>query len=126
MAPSYQLPDLLNLVQPFELRTNKSCRSATTASEAWLLGLKTAELNDVLTSPESTTLRPAKAGLLAALCFPACDPPQLRFFTDFLSILIISAERLKRARSLEESGWHEGDNDTEDGVKLLGRHNLFQ
>lgn len=124
MSPSYQLPDLLSLCRPFELRTNRFCRPATTTSEAWLLGLKTADSNDVLTETERKDLRPTKAGLLAALCVPGCGQTQLRFFADFLSLLIVTNERTQGARDASESGWPKGGGGG--GVDALGRHTLFQ
>ncbi|KAF8057540.1 isoprenoid synthase domain-containing protein [Lyophyllum atratum] len=125
MSPSYQLPDLLSLCRPFELRTNRFCRPATTASESWLLELKTADAaKDLLTGTERTSLRPAKAGLLAALCVPGCGQPQLRFFANLLSLLIIADERIHRACSVSESGWMDGGGVS--GVDTLGHHALFQ
>ncbi|RDB21905.1 Alpha-muurolene synthase [Hypsizygus marmoreus] len=124
MSPSYQLPDLLSLSRPFELRTNRSCRCVTIASESWLLSLKTPDFFDVLSESERRALSATKIGLLAALCFPGCDLPQLRFFTDFLSFLMLSAERILRARNVNESGWLDGD--YEGGVDRLIYHELFQ
>ncbi|KAF5376433.1 hypothetical protein D9615_008650 [Tricholomella constricta] len=124
MSPSYQLPDLLSLCRPFELRTNVFCRPAMIASEAWLLGLKTTDLNDVLTETERTSLHATKTGLLAGLCVPSCGQPQLRFFADFLSFLIIADGRIKRAGDAEGSGWMDGD--TESGIDSLTQHELFQ
>lgn len=126
MSPSYQIPDLLSLSRSFELRTNRSCHYVTTASEASLLNLKkTTDVNlNVLTITEMTALRPTKAGLLAALCFADCDLPQLKFLTDFITILILSAGRRHLTRSLDESAWR-GGND-ESGIDCLGHHELFQ
>jgi hypothetical protein len=126
MSPSYQLPDLLSLSRAFELRTNRSCRPVTLASEAWLLALKGPELNHVLTRAESTTLSSKKAGLLAALCFPSCDLPQLRLLTDFLTILILSNERASHAKEFSNFGWSEGDIAIKDGANSLDHHALFQ
>ncbi|GLB42635.1 hypothetical protein LshimejAT787_1200840 [Lyophyllum shimeji] len=95
-----------------------------TASESWLLGLKTAESSDVLTETERKNLRPMKAGLLAAVCVPGCGQPQLRFFADFLSLSIITNGRIRGARDMSENGWTgEG---VGGGVDALGRHTLFQ
>ncbi|KAF8063271.1 isoprenoid synthase domain-containing protein [Lyophyllum atratum] len=125
MSPSYQLPDLLSLCRPFELRTNRFCRPAMTASESWLLELKSADAaKDLLTGAERTSVRPAKAGLLAALCIPGCGQPQLCFFANFLSLLIIADGRIHRAWSVGESGWMDGGGVS--GVDTLGHHALFQ
>lgn len=125
MSPSYQLPDLLSLSR-FELRTNPSCRTVTQVSEAWLLALKGPELDNVLTKTELASLSSTKAGLLAALCFPGCDLPQLRFLTDFLTFLLLSDQRIRHAKGLPESGWPEGDIGDKNGVDLLHHHALFQ
>ncbi|KAF9467542.1 isoprenoid synthase domain-containing protein [Collybia nuda] len=126
MSPSYQLPDLLSLSRPFELRTNQSCRTVTQASEAWLFALKGSELDNTLTRAELASLSSMKAGLLAALCFPGCDPPQLRFLTDFLTFLILSDQRVRHAKQLPDSGWSEGDVGDKNGFDLLNNHALFQ
>ncbi|KAG6872341.1 hypothetical protein C0995_010559 [Termitomyces sp. Mi166 len=126
MTPSYQLPDLLSLCQAFELHTNDFCRPATVTSESWLLSLKTAESNDLLTSVERDCLRSAKFGLLAALCVPGCGQPQLTFFANFISILSIADGRIKAAQSEDRSGWLSDIKDTNDGVIILGKHELFQ
>ncbi|KAG6916361.1 hypothetical protein DXG01_007197 [Tephrocybe rancida] len=124
MSPSYQLPDLLSLCRPFELRTNPYCRPATIASESWLLALKTAKSDDVLTGAERASVHPAKFGLLAALCNPGCGQPQLFFFANFISILSIADSRLKSAQGGGGSGWL---SDIEaDGVETLSKHELFQ
>ncbi|KAL1746793.1 isoprenoid synthase domain-containing protein [Schizophyllum fasciatum] len=91
---SYKLPDLLSLCEPFELRTNRACRPVMEASEAWLAGLP-----GVLTDRERSELRRMKIGLLAALCFPTCDQPQLRFVTDFWTLLIIGNRRARPGQS---------------------------
>ncbi|KAG5643456.1 hypothetical protein DXG03_000888 [Asterophora parasitica] len=92
------------------------------ASEAWLLGLKTADLNDVLTGTERTSLRPTKAGLLAGLCVPDCGQPQLRFFADFLSLLIIADVRIKRVGNVSDSVEHGAA--SQSGIDSLGQHDL--
>ncbi|TRM65174.1 hypothetical protein BD626DRAFT_487926 [Schizophyllum amplum] len=87
---SYKLPDLLSLCDPFELRTNRACRAVTAASESWLV-----DLPDALTERERDDLRHMKMGLLAALCFPTCDQPQLRLVTDFWTLLVVANRRAK-------------------------------
>lgn len=126
MAPSYQLPDLLNLCQSLELRTNAFCRPAAVTSESWLLSLKTAESSDLLTTTERDCLHSAKFGLLVALCVPGCGQPQLTFFAKFISILSIADGRLKAAQAKEFSGWLSDIEDTDDGVMILEKHELFR
>ncbi|KAG5336697.1 hypothetical protein C0989_012075 [Termitomyces sp. Mn162] len=126
MTPSYQLPDLLSLCQAFELRTNPFCRPATLASESWLLSLKTAELNDLLTPTECDCLHSAKFGLLAALCIPGCGQPQLTFFTNFIGVLSIADGRIKAAQAKNNSGWLSDVEETDDGVMILEKHELFR
>jgi hypothetical protein len=121
MSPSYQLPDLPALVSPFELRTNRFCRSATKASEAWLVNLTGHDMNSALTPDERDVLRPTKVGLLAALYFPGYDYPQLLFLTNFMSLLFISARRLRKFRHLDQSGWVNSEEQF-----ALARHELFQ
>ena len=85
MSHSFQLPDLLGILSCLELRTNRFCLFATDTSEKWFFE----EINCI--SPvELSYLRSTKLGLLAALCFPTCDSPQLRLLTDFLTMLFYS------------------------------------
>jgi len=83
LCHSFQLPDLLAIIGSLELRTNPHCRFVTDSSEIWL-----SEEPDMLTANELSYLRSTKIGLLAALCFPACDAPQLRILTDFMTAVI--------------------------------------
>jgi len=85
---SFQLPDLLAIVGSLELRTNPHCHFVTDGYENWISGEP-----DMLTADELTYLRPAKLGLLAALCFPTCDVPQLRILTDFIVTMFYSGMR---------------------------------
>ncbi|KAH7926001.1 terpenoid synthase [Leucogyrophana mollusca] len=80
---SVQLPDLLASTSPFELRTNRHCRSVSSASEKWLKEVGV-DVGD--------QWRKTKVGLLAALCYPRADPTQLRLVTDFLSLLVAADE----------------------------------
>jgi hypothetical protein len=123
MAPSYQLPDLLNLSRPFELRTNRSCRAVTLASEAWIIALKKTDNDSVLTEPEQSSLHTMKIGLLAALCFPSCDGTPLRLLTDFLNFLVLADERI-RVTDMSELGWLVANR--KNGLARLGDHELFQ
>ncbi|PSR74574.1 hypothetical protein PHLCEN_2v9751 [Hermanssonia centrifuga] len=85
-ATSYQLPDLVALCgETFELRTNNHCRNATLASQKWAgeYGL----LNE--DEGRKAAYSGLQVGLLAALCFPTCDLPQLRLATDFLTLLFL-------------------------------------
>lgn len=80
-----QLPDVLSICSPFELRTNKHCKAVSQASEKWL-----ADSGGALASMNWRSL---KVGLLAAACYPTADPPQLRFITDVLSLLMYQIDR---------------------------------
>lgn len=139
MSHSFQLPDLLGIISCLELRTNRFCLFATNTSEKWFLE----EINHSFSPEELSYLRSTKLGLLAALCFPTCDAPQLRLLTDFLTMLFYSNIR---ALSLTQAGhsnnntiqatmWHstttEGDDDEsvnrrESGLDLLQNHVLFK
>lgn len=123
MAPSYQLPDLLNLCRPFELRTNRSCRVVTLASEAWLIQLKKTDHICVLTESEQSSLPAMKIGLLAALCFPSCDGAPLRLMTDLLNFLFLANERIRIA-NINESGWRVANR--KNGLARLDGHELFR
>lgn len=122
---SLQLPDLLALTRRFELRTNRHCRSVTSASETWLLGQGN---SGVLSAEERESLHSYKLGLLASLCCPTGDAPQLRLLADFLSLLVFSRARLLHARDTLECGWsvHEGRARYTDGVECLSDHTLFR
>lgn len=86
MSTSFQLPDLLTLTGSFELHVNPWCHPVTVASEKWML--------EILEPEEFATLPLMKMGLLASLCFPSCDAPQLRLLTDFLTLLLYSNFRV--------------------------------
>jgi hypothetical protein len=101
MSHSFQLPDLLGIINCLELRTNRFCPFATDTSEKWFFEEITTGNNNnnnnnnssciIIISPaELSYLRSTKLGLLAALCFPTCDAPQLRLLTDFLTMLFYS------------------------------------
>lgn len=89
MANSFQLPDLRLFCQPyFELRVNPRCRNATSLSERWIID------NGLMHRNQRAALRGAKAGLLAATCYPTCDLGQLRFITDFMTLLMFSKKSM--------------------------------
>ncbi|KAF9266187.1 hypothetical protein L218DRAFT_100396 [Marasmius fiardii PR-910] len=127
---SYQLPDLLSLTRDFDLRTNRQCRSVVEASEQWLLDLNRESGQDILTESEMKIVPGLKMGLLASLCFPTCDLPQLRLASDFIGLLLISNERVKRGQ--DGFGWNEmpaedlDDFDKTGFVQLLDGHELFK
>ncbi|KAJ7606736.1 isoprenoid synthase domain-containing protein [Mycena polygramma] len=99
-SSSVQLPDLLGLSRNFELRTNRHCRTVTSASEDWFMTQQ-----NILSDAEKAALTSLKIGLLASVCFPTCDSPQLRIAADFLTALVVCNCRLTRARTLRECGW---------------------
>ena len=130
---SIQLPDLPTLTRAFELRANKACRSVTLSSEARFLK---PESDISLSNSERAIVPTAKIGLLSGLCFPTCDPPQLRFLTDFMTVLMFAHQRLTLARNLPESGWRPSrtgavecnlpQENTRSGIEILNEHELFK
>ncbi|KAJ6558299.1 hypothetical protein B0H19DRAFT_1150717 [Mycena capillaripes] len=90
-ASSVQLPDLLSLSRSLNLRTNRHCQAVTAASENWFM------TQNILEEDERVALPSMKIGLWASVCFPTCDPPQLRLATDFLTALVICNSRVARA-----------------------------
>ncbi|KAK7035380.1 hypothetical protein VNI00_011911 [Paramarasmius palmivorus] len=129
---SYQLPDLLSLTRPFDLRTNKSCRAVGIESEQWLadLGSELDYDETTLKAAELELVPKLKIGLLASLCFPTCDAPQLRLAADFWALIIIANERIKAG--VGERGGH-GWNEVPEGAisnngftELLNTHDLFK
>ncbi|KAJ3531116.1 hypothetical protein NM688_g7618 [Phlebia brevispora] len=76
---SYHLPDLVALCgDSFELRTNPHCRAATEASLHW------ASMHGLFDDNMKDFAPRFQWGLLAALCFPTCDYPQLELIMDCL------------------------------------------
>ena len=135
MSHSFQLPDLLGIISCLELRTNGFCPFATNTSEKWFF-----EETNCISPAELSYLRPSKLGLLAALCFPTCDAPQLRLLTDFLTMLFYSNIR---AISFTQAGhssnsiqamWHttternddESATRRESGLDILENHVLLK
>lgn len=125
LSASFQIPDLLNFCRSFDLRANCHCRAATIASEKWLSsdGLS----NAFLASEECKTLQSTKIGLLASLCFPTCDAPQLRLITDFFSLLFCSHARVLRSRLGHDSGWSDNASSeaTVNSVGCLNESGVF-
>lgn len=139
MSHSFQLPDLLGIISCLELRTNRFCPFATDTSEKWFFK----ETNNIISPTELSYLRSTKLGLLAALCFPTCDAPQLRLLTDFLTMLFYS--NIRALSSISQAGnssqatatvWNittERKNDDEtatqrakSGLDILENHDLFK
>ena len=124
---SFQLPDLVALTSSFPFRVNKNCKRATDKSEAWLLGTGSPEFEPpLLLEEEKEILHSVKFGLLASLCAPAADPPQLQILADFWSLVVVSHARILRGTM--GHGWTsdiEVDG-AEDGLELLGCHDLFK
>jgi len=119
---TFQLPDLILLTDPltYSLRVNQHCRAVSEASGAWLqsLGLDL----DVDSINELGSLKGLKLGLLAALMFPACDPPQLRLLTDVLSLMFLS--NAQWARRGEEGLWN-STSKAELPLEILSSHNIL-
>ncbi|TEB18655.1 hypothetical protein FA13DRAFT_1781202 [Coprinellus micaceus] len=124
---SFQLPDLVALTSSFPFRINKNCKLATDKSEAWLLGTGSPEFEPpVLLEEEKEVLPSVKHGLLASLCAPAADAPQLQILADFWSLVVLSHSRI--LREARGHGWPtEIEVDAaEDGLELLGSHELLK
>lgn len=124
-SQSFQLPDLLNIIGSLELRTNPHCRSSTDASEKWICK----EIH-ALSQSELTSLRAAKIGLLAGLCFPTCDAPQLRLLIDLMTLLFysgITGTNGGRNWWVTCAGKADADADElESGIDILGSHDLLK
>ncbi|KAH7886548.1 isoprenoid synthase domain-containing protein, partial [Phlebopus sp. FC_14] len=95
---SVQLPDLLSSISPFELRTNKHCRTVSRATERWLvergLDVPGRADSDAEEGDDAWTWdKDVKLGLLAAACYPCADVTPLRFVADFLGVLFFDASR---------------------------------
>ena len=119
---SFQLPDVLGIIKSLELRANRFCRFATDTSEKWFF-----EETNCLSPAELSYLRSTKLGLLAALCFPACDAPQLRLLTDFLTMLFYSNFRaFSTAPCSGIVSTDESLTPQESGLDILENHVLFK
>ena len=133
LSHSFQLPDLLGIISSLELRTNRFCPFATDTSEKWFF-----EETNCISPAELSYLRSTKLGLLAALCFPTCDAPQLRLLTDFLTMLFYSNIRAfsstaHSSNSIQATTRTERDNNDENatrreesGLDILENHVLFK
>ena len=126
MSLSFQLPDLLGIISCLELRTNRFCPFATSTSEQWFF-----EETDCISPAELSYLRSSKLGLLASLCFPTCDAPQLRLLTDFLTMLFYSNIRalsfIQAGHSSQTGMWQtRTECNEESGLDILENHVLFK
>ena len=65
-----------------------------------------------------------KLGLLAALMFPTCDPPQLRLLTDVLSLMFLS--NVRWARRDEEGLWDPTISHPEAPLVILLSHRMLR
>lgn len=95
MPTSFQIPDLVKLCcnhPQFELRANQHCHAVSNATLRWV------EENTFLCSSqeEREGLSDMQITLLAALCFPTCDMPQLRAASDLLTVLFWWHDRPER------------------------------
>ncbi|PFH45987.1 hypothetical protein AMATHDRAFT_8405 [Amanita thiersii Skay4041] len=125
-SASIQLPDLSSPIRPFQLRTNSACRTTTLASHSHFL---TPNTNTPLTPTELTLLPTSKFALLASLCFPTCDPPQLLLLTNFLTLLTFAHLRFLNATTPEQCGWSTSSSSSESstsGIDILAEHELFK
>ncbi|KAF8962913.1 isoprenoid synthase domain-containing protein [Flammula alnicola] len=116
LSHSFQLPDLLAIIGPLELRTNSHCRFATDVSEEWI----SKELN-ILSECELSYLRSTKTGLLSALCFPTCDAPQLRVLTNFMTLLLYSSIRACTPNDSQRLLWEPKLEQSESIEKIMGK-----
>ncbi|KAJ3519159.1 hypothetical protein NMY22_g13330 [Coprinellus aureogranulatus] len=123
---SFQLPDLVALTSSFPFRINKNCKLATDRSEAWLMdGESVGPGAPALLDEEKRALHSMKYGLLASLCCPAADAPQLKILTDFWSLAFISHARILQGYG---HGWPSDVDveNAEDGLELLALNEVFK
>ncbi|EDR02543.1 uncharacterized protein LACBIDRAFT_309500 [Laccaria bicolor S238N-H82] len=126
-ANSFQVIDLIALTDDFDLHTNHSCRFASESSQKWLSNLTDTDNGTPVLSPrERSGITSMKMGLLAALCFPRCDAPQLRLLTDFLTLLFISNARVFSSSDEEETSWTIAPENNVTGIDILASHTLFK
>lgn len=115
---SYQLPDLPSLVRDFELHTNPHCHAISLSGP----GKSTDDGRD------EARLRGMKAGLLASLCFPTCDAPQLKLLADLMSAFICIQVRLVDACDMRQCGWSSSEGEVQAGSggwELLAQNALL-
>ncbi|KAF4565373.1 hypothetical protein EYR40_002624 [Pleurotus pulmonarius] len=116
---SYQLPDLPSLVRDFELHTNPHCHAISVSGPGKLVG----------DGRDEACRRGMKAALLASLCFPTCDAPQLRLLADLLSALICIQVRLIGAPDMAQCGWTSSELEAEAASgswELLAQNTLLR
>lgn len=91
---SLKLPDLfapLGEGASSEFEINRHCKKVTDASEAWFREQCQLSAASTSSEKEETQVQDSidlKAGLLAAICFPAVDFGQLRLCADFLNWML--------------------------------------
>ncbi|KAG9225377.1 hypothetical protein PLEOSDRAFT_1069096 [Pleurotus ostreatus PC15] len=115
---SYQLPDLTSLVRDFELHTNPHCHAISLTSGPGKL----------INERDKACWRGMKAGLLASLCFPTCDAPQLKDLADIMSAFICIQVRLVGACDMGECGWTPSEGEGQvgsGGWELLAQNALL-
>lgn len=82
MPTSFQIQDLAKLCsEHFEPRANQHCRVVNDATCRWV------DEYGFLEEEERARLPDMQIALLAAMCFPTCDMPQLKTAEDLLMIL---------------------------------------
>lgn len=84
---SIHIPHLISFCDQFELRANPRCRSVTVAARKWALS------SLALDEDERRGLPGLKLGLLASLCYPTCDSPQLLLTIQFMTLMVRWVDR---------------------------------
>ena len=115
-SATFQLPDLPSLVRSFELRANKNCKWVSDASINQLVSPGNLSI-------QRSELERLDAGLLASVCFPTCDGPQLRLAADFCTLWM-----LELGRQMNGKGhcWNVDGEPPIDDIELLKAHDLFK
>ena len=81
---TFQIPNLISLCgDTFQLRTNRHCRAAAKASLEWASAHREWDIHRI--ADIDAFLEMYEVPLLAALCFPSCDFPQLKTIIDVLT-----------------------------------------
>ncbi len=95
---SIRIPNFPAFCSPhLDLRCNVHCHTVTLSSEKWALS------NPLfLDADEEARLPGARLGLLAALCFPACDAGQLLAISKWLIVLVHWTDRPRSLYADEE------------------------
>ncbi|KAI0739545.1 terpenoid synthase [Daedaleopsis nitida] len=95
---SIRIPNFPAFCSPhFDLRCNIHCHSVSLSSEKWAL-----QNPLFLDRDEEERLPGARLGLLASLCFPACDAGQLLAITKWLIVLTHWTDRPRSLYADEE------------------------